>query len=172
MGLEGAICKLRAMEPYDIDELYKWENNRSVWSVSGTTTPFSRHSLSRFIDEQQFDIFQTKQQRLIIENLEGVAIGAIDIFEFDPLNRRAGIGILIHELPLRGKGYATDTINIVCNYSKEHLGMHQLWCNVGADNCASIALFKRCGFEIVGVKREWIVTVDGFEDELIMQKIL
>lgn len=172
MNLEGAICRLRAMEPNDIDNLYTWENNMSVWSVSGTTAPFSRHTLSRFIDEQQFDIFQTKQQRLIIDSMDGDAVGAIDIFEFDPLNRRAGIGILIHDLSLRGKGYATDAINIVCNYAKQHLGVHQLWCNVGVENSASIALFEKCGFEKVGIKRDWIQTPQGYEDEQLMQKIL
>ena len=40
--------------------------------------PFSRHTLERFIQEQQFDIFQTRQQRLVIETLGGIPVGALD----------------------------------------------------------------------------------------------
>ena len=97
MNLEGRTTPLRALEPGDIDLMYAWENDTAVWSVSGTLTPFSRHTLERFIQEQQFDIFQTRQQRLFIETLGGIPVGALDFFELDPINRRAGIGILIHD---------------------------------------------------------------------------
>ena len=97
MNLEGRTTRLRALEPGDIDLMYAWENDTAVWSVSGTLAPFSRHTLERFIQEQQFDMFQTRQQRLVIETLGGIPVGALDFFELDPINRRAGIGILIHD---------------------------------------------------------------------------
>jgi diamine N-acetyltransferase len=70
MNIEGKICRLRALEPQDLDAMYRWENDMTTWRVSGTTAPFSRHTLSRLIDEQQFDIFATRQMRLVIENIE------------------------------------------------------------------------------------------------------
>lgn len=88
MNLEGRTTRLRALEPGDIDLMYAWENDTAVWSVSGTLAPFSRHTLERFIQEQQFDIFQTRQQRLVIETLGGIPVGALDFFELDPINRR------------------------------------------------------------------------------------
>ena len=56
MNLEGRTTRLRALEPGDIDLMYAWENDTAVWSVSGTLAPFSRHTLERFIQEQQFDM--------------------------------------------------------------------------------------------------------------------
>ena len=117
MNLEGRTTRLRALEPGDIDLMYAWENDTAVWSVSGTLAPFSRHTLERFIQEQQFDIFQTRQQRLVIETLGGKPVGALDFFELDPINRRAGIGILIHDDALRGKGYASDAVETACRYT-------------------------------------------------------
>ena len=137
MNLEGRTTRLRALEPGDIDLMYAWENDTAVWSVSGTLAPFSRHTLERFIQEQQFDIFQTRQQRLVIETLGGIPVGALDFFELDPINRRAGIGILIHDDALRGKGYASDAVETACRYAREVLNLHQLWCNVGSDNAPS-----------------------------------
>ncbi|MCM1301602.1 MAG: GNAT family N-acetyltransferase [Alistipes senegalensis] len=173
--------------------MYRWENDPSVWRVSGTTAPFSRHALERFVEEQRFDIFQTRQQRLIIETPDRFSdsrkyrnetnadnsvlnspriIGALDLFEFDPLNRRAGIGILIHPADARRQGYATDVIETGCRYAREVLGLHQLWCNVGATNTASLALFRNAGFVEVGTKRDWLWTPDGYTDEVLFQKLL
>ena len=42
---------LRAMEPADIDAIYSWENDPSLWGVSAAHQPFSRQALQRFIDE-------------------------------------------------------------------------------------------------------------------------
>ena len=172
MNLEGRTTRLRALEPGDIDLMYAWENDTAVWSVSGTLAPFSRHTLERFIQEQQFDIFQTRQQRLVIETLGGIPVGALDFFELDPINRRAGIGILIHDDALRGKGYASDAVETACRYACEVLNLHQLWCNVGSDNAPSRRLFAKAGFAEVGVKRDWLWRPGGYGDEILLQKIL
>ena len=172
MNLEGRTTRLRALEPGDIDLMYAWENDTAVWSVSGTLAPFSRHTLERFIQEQQFDIFQTRQQRLVIETLGGIPVGALDFFELDPINRRAGIGILIHDDALRGKGYASDAVETACRYAREVLNLHQLWCNVGSDNAPSRRLFAKAGLAEIGVKRDWLWRPDGYGDEILLQKIL
>lgn len=173
MNLAGAVVRLRAVEPDDIDTMYAWENDPAVWLVSGTTAPFSRHMLERFVEGQKFDIFQTREQRLIIEALDSRRpVGTFDLFEFDPADSRAGIGILIHAPGDRGKGYASEALNIVCNYAREVLYLHQLWCNIGADNQASLSLFRKAGFIQTGVKHDWHRTPDGYSNEILMQKIL
>ena len=50
--------------------------------------------------------------------------------------------------------------------------MHQLWCNVGADNAASLGLFPQTGIPEVGTKRDWLWTPDGYRDEILFQKLL
>lgn len=107
MNIEGTICRLRALEPDDLDTMYRWENDTNIWRVSGTTAPFSRHSLMRLIDEQRFDIYATRQQRLVIETTDTpqpAMAGAVDLFEFDPQNLRAGVGIMTAP-EMRGRGY-------------------------------------------------------------------
>ena len=121
MNLEGRTTRLRALEPGDIELMYAWENDPEIWGVSGTLAPFSRHTLERFIEGQQFDIFQTRQQRLIIETPEGLPVGALDLFDLDPVNLRAGVGILIHDTAQRGKGYAADAVETVCSYARDML---------------------------------------------------
>ena len=99
-------------------------------------------------------------------------VGAVDLFEYDPLNRRAGIGILIYGAENRRKGYAREALGILCRYAREQLRLHQLWCTVGAGNAASLALFRQAGFVETGVRRDWLWSPEGFRDEILLQKIL
>lgn len=171
MNIEGNLCRLRALEPEDLDAMYGWENDTDSWRVSGTVAPFSRHVLSRLIDEQQFDIYATRQMRLVIESLNGTAVGAVDMFEFDPQNLRAGVGIIV-ALPYRKQGFALDALQTLERYVRDVLRMHQLWCSIGADNEASLALFRKAGYTECGRRKEWILTPNGAIDEVLMQKIL
>ena len=171
MSLEGELTRLRALEAEDVDLLYVWENDPAVWGVSGTLAPFSRHTLRRFLDEQRFDLYAARQLRLVVETLDGRAVGLVDLFEFEPVDLRAGIGILIHGAGVRGRGFASDALDVLCRYARQVLGLHQLWCSVAPDNAASLTLFRRAGFVECGRKREWRRTPDGWADELLLQKI-
>lgn len=152
--------------------MYGWENDTNVWRDSGTTAPFSRHVLSRLIEEQQFDIYATRQMRLVIEDVATrETVGAVDIFEFDPHNRRAGVGIIISP-PFRQRGFALDALRALERYARDILHLHQLWCSVMEDNTASLVLFARASYEQCGRRREWLLTTNGTVDEILMQKIL
>ncbi len=170
MNIEGKICRLRALEPEDLELMYGWENDMQIWRVSGTIAPFSRHVLSRLIEEQQFDICATRQMRLVIEH-QGQAVGAVDLFEFDPHNRRAGVGIII-DPAYRAQGLGSDALWALEQYALRTLHLHQLWCSVTEENEASLKLFHKAGFVECGVRREWILTQSGALDEILLQKIL
>lgn len=170
MNIEATICRLRALEPEDLELMYGWENDMQIWRVSGTVAPFSRHVLSRLIEEQQFDIYATRQMRLVIEH-DGQAVGAVDLFEFDPHNRRAGVGIIV-DSQHRAQGLGHDALKALEQYARQTLHLHQLWCSVTVDNEASLKLFRKAGYMECGLRREWILTSDGALDEILMQKIL
>ncbi|MFI3279528.1 MAG: GNAT family N-acetyltransferase [Rikenellaceae bacterium] len=170
-NIQGTKVTLRAVEPSDIDLLYAWENDTDIWGVSGTTSPFSHHTLSLFIEAQRHDIFASRQMRLIICTLEGDAVGALDLFEFEPLHQRAGVGIMVASEYQRC-GYAADALLSVERYVADFLRVRQLWCNIEEDNVASLALFSSLGYERVGVKRDWNVRGDGYVSEVLLQKIM
>ena len=171
MNIEGRICNLRALEPRDLDVMYGWENDTDIWRVSGTLAPFSRHMLSRLIEEQQFDIYATRQLRLVVESKSGDVVGAVDLFEFDPQNLRAGVGIIIAP-QYRRKGYALDALNSLEWYVCNVLHLQQLWCSATEDNAASQQLFICAGYVECGRRKQWFLTSDGALDELLYQKIL
>jgi diamine N-acetyltransferase len=164
--------KLRALEPEDLELLYEWENNDSYWLISNTVSPFSRYTLKRYIENSHKNIYETGQLRLMIDHIEDkIAIGTIDVFEFDPFHKRAGIGILIGNESYRRKGYASMSLTCLIKYCFKTLQLHQLYCNILANNCESIDLFKKQGFVQIGIKKDWIKTSDGYTDEYLLQLI-
>lgn len=172
MVLHANHIFLRALEDSDIDTLYTWENNTEIWEVSNTQTPYSRYVLEQYLQSSHQDIYTTKQLRLMICNsITGEPIGCIDLFDFEPHHQRAGIGILIANVAERQNNYATEALQILMNYCYSTLNLHQLYCNITTDNEASIKLFQKLGFEIIGTKKEWIRSGDIFKDELLLQHI-
>lgn len=177
--LVGEKIRLRALESEDIDILYSWENDPKVWPVSETLAPFSRAVLRQFIEDQQYDIYRTRQLRLVICSTgAGVSseitppIGFVDLFDFDPVNLRVGVGILIYDEADRRRGYASEALDLVCDYARQVLGLHQLYAGVESDNFPSFELFFGKGFAKIGVRREWFRRIDGWKDEILLQKVL
>ncbi len=154
--------------------VYSWENDSTIWQLSNTFTPFSRYVIKQFIDNSHQDIFQLKQLRLMIDktdNKQVQTIGTIDLFDFDPIHKRAGVGILIAQEKDRKKGYASDALEILIRYSFHTLQLHQLYCNITEDNSDSLALFQSKGFQLIGTKRDWLIFPKGKKDEFMFQLI-
>ena len=166
--------QLRAIEPFDIDLIYLWENDHEVWEVSNTITPFSRYTLEQYIlSAASSDIYSAKQLRLMIDVCENESIktvGTIDLFDFDPHHSRAGMGILIDGKE-RGKEYAKQALNKLIEYAFDTLQIHQLYCNIHKENERSLCLFQNAGFEIIGVKKDWLRIGNSYKDEYLLQLI-
>ncbi len=175
MSNENQKVILRALEPEDIDVLYNWENKQDLWQVSNTIAPFSRFVLSKYLESAHLDIYQTRQLRLMIvlvtPNKPDKTIGAIDLFDYEPLHQRAGIGILIGDTTEKGKGYASMALDELIEYSFSILQLNQLFCNISIDNKISLNLFKKHGFVEIGIKKQWNKTPQGFVDEVMLQRI-
>jgi len=168
--LDHEHVSLRALEPEDLEVLYRWENDTSIWHLSGTLVPYSRFILKQYLENAGKDIYEIKQLRLIIEEKRGPRpVGAIDLFDFDPYHRRAGTGILIAEKSDRGKGFARESLELLMNYAFRVLKLHQLWCNIAGSNTESMSLFRAAGFTLVGEKREWLYNGKDFESEWMLQ---
>ena len=168
--LQGERLKLRALEPEDLHFLAQLENNPDFWLISHTLAPFSRYTLKRYIEESAKDIFEVRQQRFAMA-LQDELIGFIDLFDFDPIHRRAGIGIVIASEEHRGQGLAKEGLALLCTYGFTHLGLHQLYANILEENTASIALFENLGFKAVGLKKDWVFYQGEFRNEILFQKL-
>ncbi|MFT2007400.1 GNAT family protein [Pontibacter sp. 13R65] len=171
MLLKSAHVYLRALEPVDLDFLFDLENDTSVWQVGNTLMPYSRFVLEQYLENATQDIFTVKQLRLVICTHHHRAVGAIDLFDFEPQHQRAGIGIVVSGAE-RGKGYAAEALKVLLTYCQQILQLHQVYCSVTASNEASLHLFKKAGFTEIGVRKNWLRTPAGWQDVIEFQKLL
>ncbi|WP_324026793.1 GNAT family N-acetyltransferase [Maribacter sp. BPC-D8] len=169
--LKGKQIYLRALEQKDLDFLYALENDTDVWEVSGTVTPFSKDVLQLYLDSAHRDIYDVKQLRLVICSQEDQALGLIDVFDFEPNHKRAGIGIIILDKNQRNKGVGAEAITLLCTYLFEVLGLRQVYANILEENAPSLHLFKKLGFQEIGMKKDWVRFKDTYKNEILLQKI-
>lgn len=170
--LKGDTIYIRALEPNDLEFIYAIENDMSIWEVSNTQTPYSRFLIKQYLENAHQDIYEAKQLRLAIcQDQDYPAVGLIDLFDFDPKNNRAGIGIVIHKEANRNQNIGTEALELLITYGFNQLNLHQLYANIGTQNKASIALFTKFGFENIGIKKDWILVNGDYHDEAIFQLI-
>ena len=169
--LKGERVYLRALEPEDLDFIHEIENDESIWEISSTQTPYSKFLIKQYLDNAHKDIYEVKQLRLVIVTHKNLVIGMIDVFDFNFLNKRAGIGILIKDIENRNQGFGAEALKLLTNYCFKHLNLHQLYCNISEDNIASINLFSNQGFQKIGLKRDWNLVNGKYKSEYLFQLI-
>lgn len=169
--LENHEIRLRAIEPEDLDLLYEWENDTQLWAHGASIAPFSRYAIKEYLINAAQDIYQLKQLRLMVElKTEKTAIGTVDLYDFDPFHRRAGVGILIRKSHHR-QGFALQTLSLLEEYAFGFLKMKQLYAFVPQQNTASTTLFQKAGYAASGTLSAWLSHENGFSDVVVLQRI-
>lgn len=170
--MKGDKIILRALEPEDISSLYLIENDIENWKISETKIPLSKYLLHEYLKNIGDDITNSGQLRLVIQDKETKAsIGLIDLFDFDGINSRCGVGIIINS-ENRNNGSGSEALSLLTDYSKNTLNLHQLYCDIQSDNNESIKFFESNGFLKTGIKKDWSLSAKVFTDVLFYQKIL
>lgn len=159
---------LRAVEPTDADLIHLWENDPEVWPLSGSVHPYSRRAINDFISTSHHDIYIDRQLRLMAFDAKGQTIGTIDLFDFCPVNQRAGVGILIDRIR-RGQGLAVELLNSLSTMAFENLALRQLYCHIAIDNLPSLRAFSKAGYTRVGTCKAWMRRGNSFVDAEYMQ---
>ena len=170
MLLENEIIKLRALEPEDLDRLYEWENNPQLWSVGNTRNPYSKFMLKQYISQADKDIYESKQLRLMmVSQKTAETVGTVDLFDFDIHHSRIALGLFV-DAKFQGKGFAKESLKLVEEYVFEYLKINQLYVHIAETNTASIRMFEKENFEKTGMLKNWIKTIEGFENIVLFQQ--
>jgi len=162
---------LRALEPEDLDILYEWENNTELWKYGSTLTPYSKFALRDYLKNSLQGIIHTGQLRLMaIDKTTNLAVGTIDLFNYDPVDQKACIGILV-DTKYRGKGFGEEMMNMTADYAFSFLHLNQIYAYIPISNTGSCNLLRKCRYIQTGLLKSWHKTPNGFEDVCFMQLI-
>ena len=162
---------LRALEPTDLDTLYRWENDTALWTVSDTAAPYSREALWHYLECYTGDIYAQRQLRLmIVSSTDGSPVGTIDFLNFDPLNNRAELGLFIAN-EHRGKSLGRQALELLTAYARDHIGLRQLYVFIALDNEVCLKLFEDYGYNRVGVLKSWVKRGTTYSDVALLQML-
>lgn len=159
------MIRLRKIEPSDLPFLYQWENDASVWADGSNHNPLSQQDLRAYIESTTGDIYRDGQLRLIIEerstlNLQPSTLGCIDLFDFDPRNRRAALGMYVAP-EYRGKGVGKEALRLLEDYAFGHLNMRVLYAVIATQNTACTALYRNAGYTQSSILPGWTLESDA-----------
>jgi diamine N-acetyltransferase len=168
---------LKAIEPSDVQTLLKWENNQEIWNVSETIEPLSKYKLDTYIKQTlTLDVFGLRQLRLMIHKIESSTfditepVGTIDLFEFDPVHKHAGIGIMLLK-EYQGQGVGKMVLDQFLPYVFERLQLHSVYANVSETNINSIKFFENYGFTKVAEYKDFLYENGKYVSQITYQYI-
>ncbi len=142
------------MRIIDVPKIFEWENNPENWEVSETVRDYTFEEIILLIDSAE-DIFENGQLRFIIVNRKNhQAIGTLDLFQVDFIEKSIHVGILIGSIENRRKGFAEEAIKLAMDYCFEILMFNKVYCHIQSNNVSSLKLFKKCGFELINEDKE------------------
>jgi len=162
--------KLRAIEPEDLDFLYRIENDVELWNVGTSNVPYSRYLLHDYVANCKNDIYTDRQVRMIVENADEEVIGIVDLVNFDPANCRAEVGLIILNA-YRNQGYGTAILRRIIEYSEKILHLHQLYAYVDVHNSISLQLFRNADFKFETLIKDWLYDGTKYSDSVLFQYV-
>lgn len=171
MNENNPVVRLRAIEPEDLDLLYRIENDKKLWNVGTSNVPYSRYALHDYVAHASDDIYIDRQVRMMIENETDDIVGIVDVVNFDPANCRAEIGLIILDA-YRRQGYGKATLRQISEYALKVLHLHQLFAFIDVRNEASVRLFVQHGYQESAIIRDWLYDGVEYHDARMMQLIL
>ena len=163
------MIKLRKIEPADLPFLYQWENDASAWADGANHNPLSQQDLRDYINTTTGDIYRDGQLRLIIEdeivnrqssNRQSTTLGCIDLFDFDPRNGRAAIGMYIAP-EARGKGVGKQAVQLLEDYAFGFLNLRILYAIIATKNKACSHLYEQASYLPSSVLKAWTLESDA-----------
>ena len=160
--------QLRKLEPSDLPFLYQWENDATSWADGSNHNPLSQQDLREYIGSTTGDLYKDGQLRLIIEGLSSISpkqssittLGCIDLFDLDPRNRRAALGMYIAP-EYRGKGYGKKALEQLENYAFGYLKLRVLYAVISTKNISCSALYRAAGYIPSSPLTAWTLESDA-----------
>ena len=163
------MIRLRKIEPSDVPYLYRWENDATAWTDGSNHNPLSQQDLRDYIASTTGDIYKDGQLRLIISSndqmvnnqmVNEATVGCIDLFDFDPRNRRAALGMYIAP-EFRGKGVGREALLQMEHYAFDFLHLRVLYAVIATSNTVCSALYQSAGYAHSSPLPAWTLESDA-----------
>ena len=157
---------LRARTEADNDVMYAIAADLDTWEERGPDAPTP-------LTRAQYDARLRREAEAppgkvsFIVDVDGVAVGAVSLFNLDSLARHAEVGINLAPTA-RGRGIGTEVIRQVVEFGFTRHNLRRLHLQAIASNAAAIRAYEKAGFVVEGRLREHAWVRGGYEDMVLM----
>jgi RimJ/RimL family protein N-acetyltransferase len=169
--ITGQNIYLRLVEPTDATNKYlSWLKDKEVNQF--LETRFQKWTVQKIknyiktINKNPGNIFLA-----IIKKDNQKHIGNVKIGPIDKNHKSAEISLIIGDKSCWGKGFGSETINLICNFAFCKLRLHKLTSGAYANNPGSIKAFLKCGFAIEGVRKKQYKYKKSYVDAVLLGKL-
>ena len=152
--LIGNKCYLSPVRTEDAEKYFEWLNDIEV-SVNlraynqQISLETEREYLEKFATNQVADYFFG-----IITKDTDTLVGNCALMNPDFINRNAELGIFVGDKNYWGKGIGTESILLLLDFGFNVLNLHNIWLSFFDFNTKSKSIYEKCGFKVIGRRRE------------------
>jgi len=163
---EGKLVRLRAREPEEEPDTYRWFNDPEVTEFLTARYPFSHRQEREFLESVSTPGYHGAE--FAIETLDGAYIGGCGITAGRPENREGTLGIAIGDKSYWNGGYGTDAMRVLCRFGFDMMNLHRIQLEVFSENARAIRVYEKIGFRVEGVRREAFYKYGRYLDVMVM----
>jgi ribosomal-protein-alanine N-acetyltransferase len=165
--------ELFALSVQDVTSEYvSWLNDPVVTQYSE-----SRFAVHTMDSTQAFvEACRSRQSSILwgirVLGTEHKHVGNVKLDAISAVHRTAEVGILIGDRRAWGQGIATRVLEVVAGIAKDELALRKLTAGCYEDNVASIKAFERAGFVQCGRRIAQFALGEGFQDNILLERVL
>ena len=163
--IQGEKVVLRALEEADVELCHRWMNDPDVTRFLGMGMPLTLAAERKWVTAERDPL---KDLVVMIQTLDGRAIGSCGLHGDHAQSRCAELGISIGEKELWGKGYGTDAMLTLCGFGFGQMNLHRIWLRVYDFNARGRRCYEKCGFREEGLMREAVFKHGEYRDVHVM----
>lgn len=135
--------KLRVPIQDDAELILSWENDKENWEVSENDSLYTLEDIRNLITELKDPVVAGQARYMITTGNDN--LGAVDLFQIDFNEGKAGVGILIADKNNRRKGIALKALQLVEKKALA-LNVNYLTATIHTNNEPSLKLFEKAGY--------------------------
>ena len=165
--LIGEKCYLSPCSVEDAEKWAEWDNDLEVGLPLGDEayTLYPLEKMKEILDDvikHQSKIFS------IIDRATDELIGRCLLFNINPVDRNAMLGIVIGEKAYWGQGYGQEAIRLLLDFGFNLLNLNNIMLGTFEFNQRALACYQKVGFKEIGRRRQARIIGEKKYDVILM----
>jgi RimJ/RimL family protein N-acetyltransferase len=165
--LPGEKCYLSPCRLEDADRWAEWFNDLEVTLPLGDeaytpSSPESEQETIREIHKDRAHVFS------IVDTKTDQLVGRCLLFNVDPVNRSAMLGIVLGEKSRWDQGYGQEAVKLLLDYGFNLLNLNSVMLGTFSFNERAVRCYEKVGFRVIGRRRKARIIAGDMYDIILM----